>query len=526
MAYKLRYSDYPGTDTGPPDPERWVGPPGPPGPQGATGATGPQGPQGQPQTGGPFLPLSGGTVTGALKVVTEQVQYLDVANNANGQGVFDNSSPLSLHYNPTFSAAGGAGALYSNVNAAGTITSGQTAYHTLSINSDTVNTTTGSGPGGLDWLHVAGNVSANATGNRTAVLGLLNVTGTSGNVFGSGRFFVASAGLATQMINDQTPVFGANFLAQVNSGVTVSQGPIACEFDVGAAAGTNPRSKKGIDIVTLALDGTTGSLGTDHAIGIAAQVSSTTTGWPIGLQFGDYFGWWPMAATSTLIGTHTGNTPGGLAMAAAYGIDFNAVTFSQAAFRSNGFLVNGTGGVTATGGTLSGGLHFGATNAASATDLSRHIELYTGFAGFSMFGSAINYVVVGGGGSHQFYVAGNQIAYLNTGGLTMVGLGIAQGSVVAASATDLSKHLSLHGAGYGFCVTANRFNYVAPTSAAHMFSVAGADRMAITATGMGFNGTAAVTKPTVSGAKGSNAALASLMTALAAYGLVTDSTSA
>jgi hypothetical protein len=43
---------------------------------------------------------------------------------------------------------------------------------------------------------------------------------------------------------------------------------------------------------------------------------------------------------------------------------------------------------------------------------------------------------------------------------------------------------------------------------------------------IGFNNTAPVAKPTVSGAKGSNAALASLMTALAAYGLVTDSTSA
>ena len=43
---------------------------------------------------------------------------------------------------------------------------------------------------------------------------------------------------------------------------------------------------------------------------------------------------------------------------------------------------------------------------------------------------------------------------------------------------------------------------------------------------VGFNNTAPIAKPTVSGAKGSNAALASLMTALAAYGLVTDSTTA
>jgi hypothetical protein len=46
MAYKLRYSDYPGTDTGPPDPERWVGPPGPPGPSGPAGPPGPPGSDG------------------------------------------------------------------------------------------------------------------------------------------------------------------------------------------------------------------------------------------------------------------------------------------------------------------------------------------------------------------------------------------------------------------------------------------------------------------------------------------------
>jgi hypothetical protein len=43
---------------------------------------------------------------------------------------------------------------------------------------------------------------------------------------------------------------------------------------------------------------------------------------------------------------------------------------------------------------------------------------------------------------------------------------------------------------------------------------------------IGFYGATPVAKPTVSGAKGSNAALGSLMTALSTLGLVTDSTSA
>jgi len=46
--YKLRYSDYPGTDTGPPDPARWIGPPGPPGPAGIPGEDGEDGAAGPP----------------------------------------------------------------------------------------------------------------------------------------------------------------------------------------------------------------------------------------------------------------------------------------------------------------------------------------------------------------------------------------------------------------------------------------------------------------------------------------------
>jgi len=57
-------------------------------------------------------------------------------------------------------------------------------------------------------------------------------------------------------------------------------------------------------------------------------------------------------------------------------------------------------------------------------------------------------------------------------------------------------------------------------------AVGGAQRLTVSSTGLGFNGTAAVAKPTVTGAKGSNAALASLLTALAAYGLIVDSSTA
>lgn len=54
----------------------------------------------------------------------------------------------------------------------------------------------------------------------------------------------------------------------------------------------------------------------------------------------------------------------------------------------------------------------------------------------------------------------------------------------------------------------------------------GTSRLRANNTGIGFQGNSAIAKPTVSGSRGGNAALASLITQLAAYGLIDDGTSA
>lgn len=51
-------------------------------------------------------------------------------------------------------------------------------------------------------------------------------------------------------------------------------------------------------------------------------------------------------------------------------------------------------------------------------------------------------------------------------------------------------------------------------------------KLDVNSTGVGFNGNTAITKPTITGSRGGNTALANLLTALASYGLVTDSTTA
>lgn len=55
---------------------------------------------------------------------------------------------------------------------------------------------------------------------------------------------------------------------------------------------------------------------------------------------------------------------------------------------------------------------------------------------------------------------------------------------------------------------------------------AGTTRIAVNTTGIGFFNTAPIAKPAASGSRGGNAALASLLTQLAALGLITDSTTA
>lgn len=72
--------------------------------------------------------------------------------------------------------------------------------------------------------------------------------------------------------------------------------------------------------------------------------------------------------------------------------------------------------------------------------------------------------------------------YPKSGGTLSGGLNF--GSVVASGPTDLSKHVALYASDYGFSITANRLNYVAPSAAGHRFLVNGVDCGWVDATGV------------------------------------------
>lgn len=79
MAYKLRYSDYSGNGSGPPNPEAWVGPQGPQGPPGATGRV-------SALSTTLHVSLPGATATALLLVNARQLFALQIKCTQSGGG--------------------------------------------------------------------------------------------------------------------------------------------------------------------------------------------------------------------------------------------------------------------------------------------------------------------------------------------------------------------------------------------------------------------------------------------------------
>jgi hypothetical protein len=71
--------------------------------------------------------------------------------------------------------------------------------------------------------------------------------------------------------------------------------------------------------------------------------------------------------------------------------------------------------------------------------------------------------------------------FLPLPGGTLTG-GLSFGAQVGATNSDLSKHLTLHTAGYGVSITANRINIVSPAGATISHVQGGIDRLAVNAT--------------------------------------------
>jgi hypothetical protein len=124
---------------------------------------------------------------------------------------------------------------------------------------------------------------------------------------------------------------------------------------------------------------------------------------------------------------------------------------------------------------------------------------------------------------------GNPVNLLTTG-TSIFTRGITFNDQLSSGPTDLSKGLQFL-SGYGLSLSPARLNVVFGATSGAYFNCGNVDVGSFAADGLrlplglGAWGHAVPgSKPAVTGAKGGNAALASLLTALAAYGFVTDST--
>lgn len=290
--------------------------------------------------------ITGGTINGTAIGATTPSTGAFTALNVNAPYP---SLTTALSITSAISASTGAlpQVINAHVGSGGTLTTGGTqSYYGFSVDSDALAAPQNST---VDALGVGITVNTGAVGSRVAVSGALNINGKTGNVGNGiyvGGYFSAAAntndnGTSTASSGNITAL---NPLSQLGTNCTYWSGISAAEFDINCLAGSSVSYKQGILIAQGGNSTVQGSL-EDSAIAIANNTTGGTgVGWKTGLSFGSPQGWWAIDAAGTMIGTHT-PLAGGPSYAAGTGIDFSAVTFSTAAFKSTGFLVDGSGNI-------------------------------------------------------------------------------------------------------------------------------------------------------------------------------------
>jgi hypothetical protein len=379
---------------------------------------------------------------------------------------------------------------------AGSITANYAA-ETHAINQDTVS---GSGVGYFSFF---GGPGAGAGGGRTALGVYFDQGGPT--TIGAGNFYVGNAtyvgasypcgGTSTLTAGG---LFASNDIVELKAGANYWEEVCGYELDIGAAAGTLFSYKHGMKVNLWETNGAAGRGGADSAYATSSNANtSATAGWDVAYAIGDCYGYWPMKTAGTLIGIVLG-PGGGPPVAAAWGIDFHLVPFSAGLIRGPNFTVNSLGGIVQ-----------GAIDCSSSTDLTHHIALRAGLAGFNYGAGTLGYV---SNQVHNFFAGGGFVGQIGASGLNQMAIGQsspspgsfttlnASGGVhfpvnIFAGRSDVSKHLDMGGGNWGINMVtgAGNMNFVMPGgSAALEFSKAGAFIGYIDQTGINYMAIGAV----------------------------------
>ena len=502
--------------------------------------------------------------TGGRKISFNQV---DIGGTA-GVGIATGMTGLAVTAFPVYSTTAPA-LINFNFNPSGHISSGTVSYANISVadNADTTGTT---GNGG-NWFAVVGTPGASMVGGRNAAFTEILVNTKTRNTSAAGvggAQYVALATLAQATVNDNgTPgnslgnLWAFNPAVFLTGAATYWNSAIAAEFDMTVAAGTSVNYKQGMKVGLGPLDAVDGTIESFAYSVVMGANATASPGWKIGYAFGSHQGWWPInPSQGTMIGTiPTTVAGGGPTYAAAFGIDFSAVTFGTAFLKSAGFLVDGSGNVTAAAGAftaltaptqaignestavattafvasaaagVAGVILPDADTTLTTAQVDRRMVLFSGTL------TAPRTVTMPVSQGFRVWLLRNGTAGAQN--ITIKGPS-GTGVVITANATAevWTDGVNIYGTQTEFPITAGfrigdltRNQVVVVTGAAptnvSSISCLGTGGLQFTSN-VSFNSAAPIAKPTVSGAKGSNAALASLITALASYGLITDTTTA
>lgn len=462
MAYRLRYSDYT-TTSGPPDPAEWVGPPGPPGPPGPM------------PPGGPFLPLSGGTISpGPLVVpsVAGNTFYLDYAPPHPSVTRLGDRVTVAAANNYNLTSGGGstwASTIYANgylerdATLSAVSNAGGFAIYGAARASDWKITGASKGGYGLAGFGVADAPASMANGAYLEA----RITDNTSVAYGLETVVANHVG-SPPIVNPYAYISGGLFTCGYISSIGVNAGT-ATIYDGSAAmvvsAGGGVAWRRGLLFGATSLHGTNGAdSGTGYAINLArnhairwdtsasdvesVRIQSTATGQAQKLLFTDSGVQFQRMDNSTVLWNldMSGNTTmSQLVVGVPTG--YPTITLNKTA---------GTGAQiqSQTSGSTRWVMRLGDNDAEGAGNTGSSFSIYR----YDNTGAFID----------------QPVTITRNDGMTRI---YGPGGLFV-----------LHGAGF-------------------------------------FGTSPLGVKPTVTGAKGGNAALASLMTALAAYGLVTDSTS-
>ncbi len=232
-------------------------------------------------------------------------------------------------------------------NATGTV-SGATNLNLLLINSDAIN----AGTNFVNGVAIVDGIGGPTVQGGRQVLQVLGSLNAATNAANGNRFYVgATIGMQAQASDgggsgtEKGRLFALNPYVLLTSVATNFSEASISEFNTRLQAGSSSLLKYGIKIVQVSDDAVSGST-QDAALFFGNQVGAI--GWGTLIQIGDGTFQTPLKTAGSILAIKGSPT-------FTHGLDLSGGTCSTDCFKSTGFLVSGSGALTATLPTSAGG---------------------------------------------------------------------------------------------------------------------------------------------------------------------------